>query len=129
MFVCVVVLNISFYTTECASSQDKHQSFDELEDVLEDQELSSAIGWAIQLKILLVCKEEVRHVKALLTGSFQGCSAVNWSLLVLCGKQVKLKLFRVITFYSCLWKHDLKTYLESLSKAKEKGQSQQPRMI
>ena len=59
-----------------------------VEDVLEDQELSSAIGWAIQLKSLLVCKEEVRLVKVLLRDSFQGRSAHNWSLLLLCAKQV-----------------------------------------
>lgn len=69
-------------------TEDEHLAFDELEDVLEDQELSSAIGWAIQLKSLLVCKEEVRLVKVLLRDSFQGRSAHNWSLLLLCAKQV-----------------------------------------
>ena len=62
--------------------------FDELEDAPADHELSAAVGWAIQLKSKLLDKEEVRRVRALLAGTFQGRSAHNWSLLVLCAEQV-----------------------------------------
>ena len=69
-------------------TEEEFAAFDQLEDTLYDHELSRAVGWAVQLKQTLLNKEEVRRVRALLAGTFQGRSAHNWSLLLLCAEKV-----------------------------------------
>ena len=75
-------------------SDDDQIAFDELEDIREDHELSSIVGWAIKIRALLMSKEEVRDMRALFKGSLQGRSAQNWAFLLSCAKQV-----RVLTLY------------------------------
>lgn len=95
-------------------TDEEHLAFDELEDILEDHEMSMAIGWAIQLRSLLMCKDEVRRARSLLRGSFQGRSAHNWLLLLLCAQQVRFLVVVVsILFHEsdvvCIVSHGSRT--------------------
>ena len=67
------------------TTEEEHLAFDELEDALDDHDLSKAIAWAIWFKSVLEDKEEIQCIRSLLTGVFQGQSANNWSLLLTLG--------------------------------------------
>ena len=69
-------------------SDEEQMAFDELDDIIGDHEPSTAIGWAINLRALLKCKDEIRDMKTKLRGPFQGRSTQNWALLLICAKQV-----------------------------------------
>ena len=72
-------------------TEEQQVTFDELDDLLDDGKLSSAIGWAIEQHSVLSDKQEVRLMKKQLQGSsFQGRSRGNWALLTITAKQVYL---------------------------------------
>lgn len=73
-------------------SEDEQTAFDELDDIIEEREISACVGWAVKLKKSLICKDEVREMRSLITGSFTGRSAHNWALLLLCTKQVNTQV-------------------------------------
>ena len=69
------------------ATEEEYAAFDELDDVLQDYELSRAVGWVVQLKKVLSDKQEVRHVRTLLhikdiqhtTGPFYSCVLNRYS--------------------------------------------------
>ena len=72
------------------ASEEEEMAFDELEDILEDREMSAAVGWAIELRSLLLCKDQVREMRVLLRGSIDGRLTQNWAFLLICAKEVRL---------------------------------------
>ena len=81
-------------------SEEEEMAFDELEDVLGDHEMSAAVGWAIQQRSMLLCKYQVREMRGLLRGSFDGRLAQNWAFLLLCAKQVRLYTYYCMPQYT-----------------------------
>ena len=71
-------------------SEDDQKAFDEVDDLIGEHEMSTCVGWAIQLKKVLMCKEAVREMRASLLRVFLGRSTQNWALLLICAKQVKV---------------------------------------
>ena len=53
-------------------SEDDQIVFDEVDDIIGENEMSTCVGWAIKLKKVLICKEEVREMRASLLGAFRG---------------------------------------------------------
>ena len=78
------------------------ESNDELDDLIEDHELSTAVGWAIKTKPLVTSKDEIRQMRDSLRGSFHGRYAYNWSLLLLCTRQVRVCVCVCVCVYVCL---------------------------
>ena len=73
-------------------------TFDELDDLITEHEL----GWAIQQKEKITCKDTIRKMRKELKGCYQGRSASNWSMLLICAKEVS-NTFCCVKFhnYSC----------------------------
>ena len=69
-------------------NEDQQKAFDELDDIMVAGELSSACGWAIRQKAVLVDKEKFKEMRTTLRPFFQGRSVLNWTYVAICLKQV-----------------------------------------
>lgn len=75
--------------TVCPESDEEEDAFDELVDLMSNNRLSAAVGWAIQLrKEVLLNGDRIRELKRELYGSFQGRSAMNWALLLFVAEKI-----------------------------------------
>ena len=73
----------------CPESEEEEGAFDDLEDLVRNNRLSAAVGWAVQLrKELLVNGDRIRELKRELYGSFRGRSAMNWAILLFFAEKV-----------------------------------------
>ena len=115
--------------------EEEEIAFDELEDLLEDREMSAAVGWAIQLRSLLLCKEKVREMRGVVRGSFDGRLGQNWAFLLICAEQVcifissNMPQYTMCLFCSCSLRQGLKmTFCVSSSLCDNKGYQMLTRM-
>ena len=87
--------------TACPETSEEEDGFDTLEELMASHQISSAVGWAIQLrKKLLGKREHVRELKQQLRGSFQGRTATNWAILLFFAEEVRSHHFNVLEHYT-----------------------------
>uniref|UniRef100_A0A1X7TIA1 Uncharacterized protein n=1 Tax=Amphimedon queenslandica TaxID=400682 RepID=A0A1X7TIA1_AMPQE len=79
--VCIV----PFIKPSVAPEDDsEHDSYEELEEMLHNDLLSTMMQWVIRIGKILKDKEGVKSIKDELRGSYKGPSLCNWSLLLTC---------------------------------------------
>lgn len=83
--VCVV----PFRSPKIAPTTDELQdSFDELDDLLNEKSFSSACGWVVRVGRSLQDKCTVKDMTKIFRPHYPGRRATNWALLGVCVKQV-----------------------------------------
>ena len=70
-------------------TEEEHDAYDDIEEILLTNVLSSLIGWVITIGNILRHKREIKSVKDDLRRHFQGRALTNWSLLLTCTRQVR----------------------------------------
>ena len=89
---------IPFKKPSIAPNNDEEQdSFDELDEMLLNGDLSSTCGWAIQVKTVLEDREHFKLIKKGLR-SFEGRSVLNWTYLLMCLKEVRNTKAHLVTY-------------------------------
>lgn len=73
-----------------ASNDEQLDAFDDVEEMIEQHLLSSAVGWIIQQTKVVHDREKKRDVKQKLRSMFKGRSLMNWSIVVLATNEVSL---------------------------------------
>lgn len=104
--------------------EDRQDAFDELEDLLADGLPSSAVGWAVAQKALLLDRDATRDLRSHFRSHFQGRAVQNWTLLGLCLKQVsdvKSEIAKVHAFHTHAPTHRAHIFLHSAQLLLEAG--------
>ena len=70
-------------------TEEEHDAYDDIEEILQTNVLSSLIGWVITLGNILRDKGVIKSVKDDLRRHFKGRGLTNWSLLLTCTRQVR----------------------------------------
>ena len=68
-------------------TEKQHDAYDDIEEILKTNVLSSLIGWVITIGNILCDKGVIKSVKDDLRRHFKGRGFTNWSLLLTCARQ------------------------------------------
>ena len=71
-----------------AASDEGLQAFDDLDDVIDENLLSQALGWIIKQRAIINDKAKLRGMKQNLMKAFEGRALINWALAGLTTNEV-----------------------------------------
>lgn len=85
--VCVIPFSKPSIAPE---SEDQEEAFEIVDELIDNQQLSQAVGWIISLSEAVNSKQQLKEMKEKLRDSFKGRCLMNWSLVALTTTKVNL---------------------------------------
>ena len=71
-----------------ATSDEGLQAFNDLDDMIDENLLSQALGWIIKKRAIINDKAKLRGMKQKLIKAFEGRALINWALVGLATNEV-----------------------------------------